>query len=383
MSTFPGPLSEFPGVSVDRFDGENRASSVFFLSHCHTDHMYGLEDLQGLPGPLFVSEISTVILRRKFSHLTDVRTLEIGVETAIDIRGETVHVTTIPAGHCPGSVMFLFESPGCRVLYTGDFRLREKDVRNVKVFQRIRSNLDCVYVDSTFLDKGFAEFPSRMDSTNAIVARIQQWTGTSPNHIVWINTPARYGSEFLFREIHRRTKKSLHIDLDNLSSYCHIPDMDGVFVLDGQQSQVHACWKPGCSAVRHQGKEVCEIRPSALFWRNWKTTSCLTKSQSRIFRVCYSSHSSLAELKDFIGFLKPRKVELNVVPKSAESRAEMFSVLREILAGSDAEETPKSAAETTEEISFRNIKLSGSSWEEKLSEEFDNEIMCLPKRKKL
>lgn len=31
-------------------------------------------------------------------------------------------VTAIPAGHCPGSVMFLFEQNFKHVLYTGDFR---------------------------------------------------------------------------------------------------------------------------------------------------------------------------------------------------------------------------------------------------------------------
>lgn len=31
-------------------------------------------------------------------------------------------VTAIPAGHCPGSIMLLFEQSDKRVLYTGDFR---------------------------------------------------------------------------------------------------------------------------------------------------------------------------------------------------------------------------------------------------------------------
>lgn len=33
-----------------------------------------------------------------------------------------VVVTAIPAGHCPGSVMFLFEQGDKKILYTGDFR---------------------------------------------------------------------------------------------------------------------------------------------------------------------------------------------------------------------------------------------------------------------
>lgn len=33
-----------------------------------------------------------------------------------------ITVTTIPAAHCPGSVMFLFEEKNLKILYTGDFR---------------------------------------------------------------------------------------------------------------------------------------------------------------------------------------------------------------------------------------------------------------------
>ena len=44
MSEFAGPISEFPGVSIDRFKGDNLTPTVFFISHCHTDHMMGLNE---------------------------------------------------------------------------------------------------------------------------------------------------------------------------------------------------------------------------------------------------------------------------------------------------------------------------------------------------
>ena len=44
MSDFDGPKLEFPGVSIDRFNGENFKSTVYLLSHCHTDHMMGLNE---------------------------------------------------------------------------------------------------------------------------------------------------------------------------------------------------------------------------------------------------------------------------------------------------------------------------------------------------
>lgn len=69
MSTFGGHLREISGVSVDRFDGINLSSKVFFLSHCHTDHMIGLDNLDGLPGPLYLSPVSAVIIRRQYPKI--------------------------------------------------------------------------------------------------------------------------------------------------------------------------------------------------------------------------------------------------------------------------------------------------------------------------
>lgn len=67
MSTFAGIMNEFPLISVDRFDNENLDSKLFFLSHCHMDHMVGLSD--GIPGPLYLSSISSIIIRKQFPHI--------------------------------------------------------------------------------------------------------------------------------------------------------------------------------------------------------------------------------------------------------------------------------------------------------------------------
>lgn len=69
MSTFVGRFREIGGISADRFDGINLSSKVFFLSHCHTDHMYGLDNPDGLPGPLYLSAISAVIIRRQYPNI--------------------------------------------------------------------------------------------------------------------------------------------------------------------------------------------------------------------------------------------------------------------------------------------------------------------------
>lgn len=83
MSTFNGKLKEFPNISIDRFDDDNLESKVFFLSHCHSDHMKGLGNY-GLPGPLYVHPISAVILKHHYPFLKDIKCLDIGGK--VDIR---------------------------------------------------------------------------------------------------------------------------------------------------------------------------------------------------------------------------------------------------------------------------------------------------------
>lgn len=79
MSTFNGRLAEIPNIAVDRFDGANLVdANIFFLSHCHTDHMVGLENTDGLPGPLYLSSVSAVIIRRQFPHIKHLVALQTG-----------------------------------------------------------------------------------------------------------------------------------------------------------------------------------------------------------------------------------------------------------------------------------------------------------------
>lgn len=77
MSTFSGKIEDFPYISLDRFDGTNLNSKVFFLSHCHTDHMVGL--YSSLPGTLYTSKINAKLLEHLFPLMTsEIKYMELG-----------------------------------------------------------------------------------------------------------------------------------------------------------------------------------------------------------------------------------------------------------------------------------------------------------------
>lgn len=81
MSTFSGFLDEIDHISIDRFIEENFHSKIFFLSHCHMDHMEGLSKIDAeneLPGPLYLSHVSMVIIQRKYPSIKNLIPLKVG-----------------------------------------------------------------------------------------------------------------------------------------------------------------------------------------------------------------------------------------------------------------------------------------------------------------
>ena len=139
MSEFAVSITELPGVSIDCFNGENLKSTVCFLSHCHTDHMVGLnepeliERLKHYNLKFFCHKVSAAFLSalQLYVHLTPyIKPLFSDMETSLNVslEGDKTHnqtVTLIPEGHCPGSVMFLLNSIEKFVLFSDDFRWQE------------------------------------------------------------------------------------------------------------------------------------------------------------------------------------------------------------------------------------------------------------------
>lgn len=90
MSTFSGFLDEIENVSIDRFTPLNFRSKAFFLSHCHMDHMIGLNEITAenqLPGPLYLSEVSQIIIKRRYPAIKHLIPLKLGGEREILSKG--------------------------------------------------------------------------------------------------------------------------------------------------------------------------------------------------------------------------------------------------------------------------------------------------------
>lgn len=170
-----------PGFSicVDAFRyGAVEGCQAYFLSHFHSDHYVGLTS-SWAHGPIYCSRITGNLVRQQLR--VDPRfVVDLEFERTVDVPGTSgAQVTMIPANHCPGSSLFLFEKTVgdgrrpkvLRVLHCGDFRACPAHVRHPLLRPDLRDNsptarvvgqqkIDVCYLDTTYLNPKYA-FPSQ------------------------------------------------------------------------------------------------------------------------------------------------------------------------------------------------------------------------------
>uniref|UniRef100_A0A182LYC2 Protein artemis n=1 Tax=Anopheles culicifacies TaxID=139723 RepID=A0A182LYC2_9DIPT len=337
MSTFPGYIPELPGIAIDRFDQPVRdRAKVFFLSHCHMDHMHGLAPNQPLLGTLYMSPHSAVIIGLRYPKQTVYR-MPIREQLTLSITaptGESTYelcVRTVPAEHCPGSVMFYFETKTVRLLYTGDFRL---STESMAVIEQDNIRPEIVYLDTTFLDREYAYFPTRKQSMDRIIELCSQWLDADQRNIVSLWPPATYGSEELFHQLYSHLQQRIHIYSSQRETYNHFDILKDVFTDDPVGARIHACngktlqGEMSCRKLDANTKYVMTIRPSARKWRNLQRDEPFwMEGNKNLWFVCYSSHASSSELVEFIRTLQPeaRDIRFNVVEDETDrSRKEQY-----------------------------------------------------------
>ncbi|KAF2019876.1 DNA cross-link repair protein pso2/snm1 [Aaosphaeria arxii CBS 175.79] len=162
-------------ICVDAFRyGAVKGQHAYFLSHFHSDHYVGLTKSWS-HGPIYCSKVTANLVRQQL-RVDPKWVIDLEFEKKVEIPGtEGVQVTMIPANHCPGSSLFLFEkamgkgkNPKLqRVLHCGDFRacqahiehpLLKPEVIDSLSGQGRQQKLDVCYLDTTYLNPKYA-FP--------------------------------------------------------------------------------------------------------------------------------------------------------------------------------------------------------------------------------
>ncbi|KAL9624809.1 MAG: hypothetical protein Q9204_007839, partial [Flavoplaca sp. TL-2023a] len=174
-----------PGFSicVDAFRyGAVEGCKAYFLSHFHSDHYIGLTS-SWCHGPIYCSRVTANLVRRQL-RVDPKWVVDLEFDKKVEVPGTQVNVTMIPANHCPGSSLYLYEkvmgkgkNPKVqRVLHCGDFRacpahvqhplLRPDVIDTVSGKSTGQQKLDVCYLDTTYLTPKYA-FPSQEEVIKA------------------------------------------------------------------------------------------------------------------------------------------------------------------------------------------------------------------------
>lgn len=192
-NTFDGVVGEFPFLCVDRFDS---SASVFLLTHCHIDHLVGIQN-KAFTGPIYCSVETKELLKVRRddpNFLKLMITLDYNVPTRLDIPQKAenaygrVQVTLIKAYHCLGACMFLVENENGAILITGDVRAEKwwcDKLQNVPpLFPYITGlkTLDNIYFDSTFGYRGepYIEIPPNNSGVYTAINLLKEYPKDDP-----------------------------------------------------------------------------------------------------------------------------------------------------------------------------------------------------------
>jgi DNA cross-link repair 1A protein len=174
-----------PGFSicVDAFRyGAVQGCKAYFLSHFHSDHYIGLTS-SWCHGPIYCSKVTANLVKQQL-RVDPKWVIALEFEQRFEVPGTNgVAVTMIPANHCPGSSLFLYEkvvSKGTnpkvqRVLHCGDFRacpahishpLLMPDLVDSITGKTKQQKIDVCYLDTTYLNPRYS-FPSQEEVIKA------------------------------------------------------------------------------------------------------------------------------------------------------------------------------------------------------------------------
>ncbi|KAF7038113.1 hypothetical protein CFC21_048336 [Triticum aestivum] len=340
-------------VSVDKFSG---GSQAYFLTHLHQDHTRGLGAACGWRhGPLYCSPVTARLLPTRFPGVDAslLRPIAAGASASLTltspISGRTVslHVTALPAIHCPGSLMFLFRGDlGCR-LYTGDFRWelgcdKARTAKKALLDALAGDTVDVLYLDNTYCHPSL-NFPPRRVVAQQIVDLIR----AHPDHEVILGIDT-LGKEDLLLYIARALQTKIWVWPQRLLTMhlLGIDDNREIFTTQTSLTRVRAVPRYGLSIESLEAlNTVCPtigIMPSGntWLWRNSegksklsgkgpaKSTRCKGRGRGAVgtiemnydpssppklfekdsYTLPYTDHACFTELEDFMQTVRPSTV---------------------------------------------------------------------------
>ncbi|XP_047153019.1 DNA ligase 6 isoform X1 [Vigna umbellata] len=335
LSPFPSSLPHSKLIPhtrflVDAFRHAGPYSHSYFLSHFHSDHYTGLS-ASWSRGVIFCSA-TTASLLRNILHVPAALVVPLPLRQTLCIDG--AQVTLLDANHCPGAVQFLFAIPcadgtaALRYVHTGDFRFSSSMVSEPALASFVGA--DAVFLDTTYCNPKFV-FPSQEESIDyvaSVVERVERECGDSNDKVLFLVATYVIGKEKILLELARRFKRKIHVDARKMEVLRVLGyGESGEFTENGLESNIHVVgwnvlgetwpyFRPNFVKMKEVMAErggsysrVVGFVPTGWTYevkRSRFAVKC--KDSFQIHLVPYSEHSNYDELREYVKFLKPKRV---------------------------------------------------------------------------
>ncbi|CAM0882158.1 unnamed protein product [Alopecurus aequalis] len=310
---------------VDAFRHAGDFSVAYFLSHFHSDHYAGL-------GPSWRRGLvfcTTPTARLLASVLSVPPELIVSVDIDVRVTVDGWGVVAVDANHCAGAVQFLFTSPGPReerYVHTGDFRYTHSMRSNPHLLEFVGA--DALFLDTTYCNPKFT-FPSQEESVEYVVNTIQQVkeeSAASGERVLCLIATYVVGKERILLEVARRCGCMIHVDSRKMEILTVLGfGGDKVFTEDAAATDVHVTgwnimgetwpyFRPNFVKMneimleRGYTKAVGFVPTGWMYETKKEGFAVRLKDSLKIHLVPYSEHSSYDELREYVKFLRPKRV---------------------------------------------------------------------------
>jgi len=356
------PLPEYKkirgtNIVVDGFNSlKPRITCVYFLSHFHSDHYRGLTG--DFCAPIFCSEITATLVKKNFG--LDATPLPMNTRVEVPGAEPRTYVTLFDANHCPGAVLFVFEShPGLKAtknivlpkpkkkptflsrwlkpsksdpeplpsqplpdipenalfnLHVGDFRAQPEMLQSLP-----KVHFQNLYLDTTYCDPKYL-FPPQQDCIDLISKAVKQLL-TDKGTLILIGTYS-IGKEKVLVGVSKATKQKIFVDGNKWRTLEHC-----------KQPMKYFTREPTITQLRHTSmftisfqnlretlerepkfKKIVGIKPTG-----WSGVGKISnRGNASILSVPYSEHSNFREMWQFVfGLQQNQKCGPHIIPTVA------------------------------------------------------------------
>ncbi|XP_024532635.1 DNA ligase 6 isoform X2 [Selaginella moellendorffii] len=329
-SRFPSDFpfhKRIPGTRfvVDGFGAQCAGdwSRAYFLTHFHGDHYAGLAPSWD-KGMIFCSQVTGRLVVEALGVRRDF-VVELAMNSVIWI--DECQVTLVDANHCPGAVQFLVEVPehGTRFVHTGDMRFTPVMKEDASLCNFVGA--DAVFLDTTYCNPKFV-FPAQEESISYIAETIERMMleeERSQQRTLFLISTYVIGKEKILLAVAERCKCMIYVNEKKLALLkCLDLGEQAIlcFTTDQARSSVHVVgwnvlgetwpfFRPNFSnmemlCLENKVDRVVGFVPTG--WTHEATFPVRKRGSLEIHLVPCSEHSNYEELREYVGFVRPREV---------------------------------------------------------------------------